>query len=124
MTSADSLIETFDCGGLRISFDERVLRPRPWTLAQSLWAEGLLGRELPEGPVLELCSGAGQIGLRGVRGSRRRLVCVDADPVAASYAVANAVVAQLLTAQDVTAGELRTYARGVVLRLDRARRAL
>jgi release factor glutamine methyltransferase len=43
--------------------------------------------------VLELCSGAGHIGLAAVAGNDRRLVCVDADPVAATYARQNAEAA-------------------------------
>lgn len=76
-------------GRLEIAWDERILEPRPWTAAQSRWAARLLC-ELPPGPVLELCSGAGHIGLLAVAGSRRELVCVDADPAATSYAAANA----------------------------------
>jgi methylase of polypeptide subunit release factors len=76
-------------GPLTIAYDERVLTPRPWTVLQSAWARELLD-EVPEGPVLELCSGAGQIGLLAVHGTDRRLVCVDADPVACGYAVMNA----------------------------------
>ena len=64
-------------GGLDISWDARVLEPREWTLEQSLWAASILD-DVPAGPVLELCCGAGQIGLRAVVGSDRRLVCVDA----------------------------------------------
>ena len=79
-------------GDLTIAFDARVLTPRPWTLAQSEWGAELLPR-LPAGPVLELCCGAGQIGLAAVRHSERTLVCVDADPVALEYAVANATAA-------------------------------
>jgi release factor glutamine methyltransferase len=86
--------ETLDFDGLEISFDDRLLRPRPWTAAQSRWAAELLPT-LPAGPVLELCSGAGQIGLRAVVTSERRLVCVDIDPVAASYTVRNARAAGL-----------------------------
>jgi release factor glutamine methyltransferase len=81
--------ETAHFDGLAIRFDDRVLRPRGWTAAQSRWAASLLA-SLPPGDVLELCSGAGQIGLAAVARSRRRLACVDGDPVAASYAMANA----------------------------------
>lgn len=76
-------------GRLEIAWDERILEPRPWTAAQSRWAARLLC-ELPPGPVLELCCGAGHIGLLAVAGSRRELVCVDADPTATSYAASNA----------------------------------
>ena len=85
-------VRTASFGGLAIAYDERVLEPRSWTLEQSRWALELLA-DLPDGPVLELCSGAGQIGLVVAAGSTRTLVCVDADPVAARYALANAATA-------------------------------
>jgi methylase of polypeptide subunit release factors len=81
--------ESMDFDGLTIAFDERVLRPRPWTAEQSRWAAALL-KGLGPGAVLELCAGAGQIGLAAVAESARRLVCVDADPVAAMFAERNA----------------------------------
>jgi methylase of polypeptide subunit release factors len=81
--------ETIDFGGLTIAFDERVLRPRTWTENQSRWAAELLPH-LPAGDVLELCSGAGQIGLLALAGSDRRLVCVDVNPVAADFTLSNA----------------------------------
>ena len=81
-----------DFGRLRIAFDDRVLRPRPWTAAQSAWAAEILATA-PAGPVLELCSGAGQIGLLAVADIDRRLVCVDLDPVACDYARRNAAAA-------------------------------
>lgn len=77
--------ETIDFGPLTIAFDERVLRPRPWTAAQSAWAADLLA-VVPDGPVLELCTGAGQIGLLAALESDRDLVLVDADPVACRLA--------------------------------------
>lgn len=83
-----------DFAGLTIRYDHRLLQPRPWTVAQSAWAAELLD-DLPEGPVLELCAGAGQIGLCTVWGSDRRLVCVDDNPVACGYALANAEAAGL-----------------------------
>lgn len=79
-------------GPLSIAFDARVLRPRPWTVHQARWGAELL-REAPPGPVLELCAGAGQIGLLAVAGSGRHLVQVDADPVACRFARANAAAA-------------------------------
>lgn len=85
--AAQTVSTTF--GPLRIDFDARVLRPREWTTAQSDWAAELLPR-LPGGPVLELCSGAGQIGLLAVLHSTRRLVCVDADETACHFTRANA----------------------------------
>ena len=97
--------ETIDFGGLRIAFDERVLRPRAWTENQSLWAAELLP-SLPAGTVLELCSGAGQIGLLAVAGSGRRLVCVDVNPVAAEYMAANAGAAGLRNRVEIRLGRI------------------
>jgi release factor glutamine methyltransferase len=86
-------VQTIDFDGLEIAFDDRVLRPRPWTVAQARWAAELLA-DLPDGPLLELCSGAGQIGLAAIANAGRRdLVCVDLDPVAAHYAELNAQAA-------------------------------
>ena len=85
---------TVDFGGLRIEYDERVLAPRPWTTAQSRWAAQLI-RSAPPGPVLELCSGAGHIGLLAATLARRSLVCVDASPVACTYLRRNAARAEL-----------------------------
>jgi release factor glutamine methyltransferase/ribosomal protein L3 glutamine methyltransferase len=79
-------------GPLTIAYDDRVLTPRPWTVLQAEWGRELL-EEAPPGPVLELCSGAGHIGLLTVHGTGRRLVCVDVDPVACGYAVTNARMA-------------------------------
>ena len=83
-----------EVGGLRIASDERVLEPRPWTAAQGEWARDLLAAA-PTGPVLEVCSGAGHIGLVAVHGTDRRLVAVDLNPVAADYLVLNATAAGL-----------------------------
>jgi methylase of polypeptide subunit release factors len=90
-------------GGLDIAWDPRVLEPREWTLEQSLWAASILD-DVPAGPVLELCCGAGQIGLRAVVGSVRPLVCVDANPVAASYTLENARAAGLEDRVSVRTG--------------------
>ena len=96
---------TVDFGGLAIAVEPGLLRPRSWTLAQSLWAEELLA-ELPPGPVLELCSGAGHIGLRAVARTDRHLVCVDADPRAVACSAANAVTAGLGDRVGVRAGRI------------------
>ena len=92
-----------DFGGLDIAWDERVLQPRQWTLAQSRWAAELL-QEVPPGPVLELCCGAGHIGLRAVADSGRSLVCVDANPAAAAFARENAAAAGLADRVEVRTG--------------------
>lgn len=76
-------------GPLTIDYDARVLRPRPWTLAQSEWAIELAA-EAPPGPLLELCAGAGQIGLVAAVGTGRPIVQVEADLVAADFARRNA----------------------------------
>jgi methylase of polypeptide subunit release factors len=99
------LVEEVEFDGLAIRFDARVLRPRGWTVLQSAWAHQLL-EDLPPGPVLELCCGAGQIGLAAVRRNRRRLVSVDQDPVAATYAGENARAAGLATRVEVRTGDL------------------
>ena len=102
---AQVTVSSMSFGPLDIAFDDRVLRPRQWTTEQSLWAADLL-RTGPEGPVLELCSGAGQIGLLAVAGSGRRLVCVDANPVACEFARANAQAAGLDGHVEVREGRL------------------
>lgn len=96
-------------GRLEIRWDPRILEPRPWTAEQSRWAARLL-TTLPEGPVLELCSGAGHIGLLAVCGSRRRLVCVDVDPVAAAYAEQNAARNGLAATVTVRTGSIEEAA--------------
>jgi methylase of polypeptide subunit release factors len=74
---------------LDIAYDERVLEPRPWTAEQSRWGAELL-TGLPAGRVLELCTGAGHIGLLTAALSGRPLVAVDVDPVACAFARHNA----------------------------------
>ena len=90
MSTIDTHVVDFE--DLRIEYDERVLTPRPWTAAQSHWAADLI-RVAPPGPVLELCSGAGHIGLLAISLAPRRLVCVDADPVACGFLRRNAAKA-------------------------------
>jgi release factor glutamine methyltransferase len=93
-------------GSLTIAFDDRVLRPREWTAAQSSWAADLM-TTAPGGTVLELCAGAGHIGLLAVATSGRRLICVDANPVACDYARANALAAGLADRVEVREGRLQ-----------------
>lgn len=81
-------------GGLRIVADRRLLQPREWTAAQAEWAAEL-SAEAPEGALLELCCGAGQIGLLAARLTGRPLVAVDQDPVAVRQTLANARAAGL-----------------------------
>jgi methylase of polypeptide subunit release factors len=74
-----------------VRYDARVLTPRPWTLLQSRWAAEL-AVEAADGPILELCAGAGQIGLAASVLTGRALVQVEADEVAAGYARTNAAL--------------------------------
>ena len=97
------MVDHLTFGSLQIAFDEQVLRPRGWTAAQSLWAADLLP-DLPEGPVLELCAGAGQIGLLAVLDSSRSLVCVDANEAACDFARANAQAAGIAERVEVRHG--------------------
>jgi release factor glutamine methyltransferase len=95
--------QTIAFGDLDIHYDDAVLRPRPWTLAQSEWGAELAAG-LPEGKVLELCAGAGQIGLAFARATGRLLVQVDLDPHACELARANAAAAGIET--EVRCGPL------------------
>ncbi|MGN6574790.1 MAG: methyltransferase [Nocardioides sp.] len=87
-------------GPLDIAYDERVLEPRAWTLHQSEWAAEVLAGA-PAGPLLELCSGAGQIGLAAAVLAGRDAVLVDASAVACEFARANAASAGLAGRTDV-----------------------
>ena len=82
-------VNNCDFGPLRIAYDARVLEPRRWTRLQSDWAAEL-SPLLPEGAILELCAGAGQIGLLAAVLTGRALVQVDVDPAAGEFARANA----------------------------------
>src|SRR5689334_6443743 len=97
--------ESMGFGPLRITFDGRILRPRPWTEAQATWASEILDTG-PTGPVLELCAGAGQIGLLAVLGSTRRLLCVDIDPAACAWARHNAEAAGMADRVEVREGAM------------------
>jgi release factor glutamine methyltransferase len=105
MTSIAARPRTARIGTLDIAYDDRVLRPRPWTAAHAAWAAEVL-EEAPPGPVLELFCGAGHIGLLSVLGSDRRLVAVDLDPVACTYARANAAAAGLAELVEVRNADL------------------
>lgn len=101
MTTASSL----DFDGLIIEYDDRVLVPRPWTVSQSHWARELLAG-MPQGRVLELCSGVGHIGLATVAGTGRTLVMVDRDEHAAELSRRNA--AQVAETCEVRCAALET----------------
>lgn len=104
-------------GDLEIAYDDQILAPRAWTTLQAEWAAELLA-EGPPGPVLELGSGAGQIGLLAisrlprslVRSLGRSLVCVDDSAVAAAYARRNAATAGLADLVDVRERDLEAAA--------------
>jgi methylase of polypeptide subunit release factors len=101
MTTTEAQFADFE--GLRIEYDARVLAPRAWTAAQSRWAAELI-RAVPPGPVLEVCAGAGHIGLLAVRLAPRPLVAVDLDPVACGFLRRNAALAGISV--DVREGRM------------------
>ncbi len=86
--------QSMEFGSLQISYDDQVLTPRTWTAWQSLWAAELAAA-LPAGRILELCAGAGQIGLLAAARSDRDLVAVDRDRTACQFAEQNARTAGL-----------------------------
>lgn len=104
MTDVYELL-TAEIGGLTIEYDRRVLEPRPWTAGQSAWAADLLA-DLPAGPVLELCSGAGHIGLLAVRPHDRALVQVDRSSAACHHARVNAELAGMAERVEVRCGPM------------------
>lgn len=103
-TSAD--VETMTFGDLVLDLDPHVLRPRAWTLAQSEWAVELMV-DVSDGPVLELCSGAGHIGLATMARHDRRLVQVDASAAACELAVRHARRAGHADRVEVRHGPMR-----------------
>ena len=76
---------TITFGPVRVTYADDVLEPRPWTLAQSVWAA-----ELPPGPMLELGCGAGHIGLAAAALTGSPLLQVDTSEAATRTAAANA----------------------------------
>ncbi|MGN6608736.1 MAG: methyltransferase [Jatrophihabitans sp.] len=94
-------------GPLDIEWDARVLEPRPWTLLQSEWAAEL-ARTMPAGPLLELCAGAGHIGLAAAVLADRDLVQVEADPTAGGYAAVNAAAAGWASRTELRVARLET----------------
>lgn len=94
-----------EVGGLPFVHDDRVLEPRPWTAAQARWAADLAAG-LPAGPILELCSGAGHIGLLAARWSGRSLVCVDVSPAACQWTRHNADALGLADRVEVRRADL------------------
>ena len=107
--SVDGVVPTVDFSGLQITYDERVLEPRGWTADQSRWAAELIA-QAPPGRVLELCCGAGQIGLLATaltaENRRRPLVAVDLNPAAVNLTAANAATAGLDGWVEVREGDM------------------
>jgi release factor glutamine methyltransferase len=91
--------------GLTIRSSPSVLVPRPWTALQSAWTAEL-SRTVSPGAVLELCSGAGHIGLLAALRSGRDLVQVDINPQACRDAEANATAAGLADRVEVVCTSL------------------
>lgn len=85
-----------DIGGLTFAWDRRVLEPRPWTAEQAAWLAELAA-DAPAGPALEVCCGAGHLGLLLTHLTGRPLVQVDVDPVAGDLTRANAARLGLTT---------------------------
>lgn len=100
---------TIEFGHLRIAYDDRVLQPRSWTVDQSRWAAEVLSTS-PAGPALELCCGAGQIGLLATaltpEPARRQLVAVDNNPAAVAFTMTNADAAGLADWVQVRGGDM------------------
>ncbi len=97
--------ESLRFAGLTIEHDARVLTPRPWTELQSRWAAELVAEAGP-GRLLELCSGAGHIGLAAAALSDRAITCVDVDPAACYFTRLNAEGAGLEGRVEVREGRL------------------
>lgn len=92
-------------GPITVRYDDSVIKPRPWTVSQSEWvAEAAPDR--PPGPILELCSGAGHIGLAAAALTGRPLVQVDANPAACRLARHNAEAAGLGEVVEIRCGWL------------------
>lgn len=98
---------TTNFGPLQVTYNEEVLAPRQWTLAQSRWAADLLHTTVA-GPILELCAGAGHIGLATICLTGRSGVLVDLNPAATKYARHNAAAAGLSDIVEVRTGEFAT----------------
>lgn len=98
-------VQQMTFGSLTVTFDDRVLRPRGWTMAQSYWAAELL-RDAPAGAVLELCAGVGHIGLLAVQESPLDLVLVDLSRTACDYAETNARAARRAGSFEVRCGRV------------------
>lgn len=99
------LVSVSTFGGLVVAADERSLLPRAWTLAQSQWAAELAA-SCPEGPILELCAGAGHIGLEAARLSGRSIVQVEQSIDSCAWAHHNASRNRLASRVEIRLGDL------------------
>lgn len=97
-------------GPLLIDYDEQVLTPRTWTFQQSEWAAEVAADAAP-GALLELCAGAGHIGLAAAILADRDLVQVEANHVAAGYARSNAARAGWAQRVEVRTARLEQAVR-------------
>ncbi|MBV8979794.1 MAG: methyltransferase domain-containing protein [Acidimicrobiia bacterium] len=77
---------------------------------QSNWAAEL-ATSAPAGPILELCAGAGHIGLLAAVLSGRRLVQVDSSPAACEFARQNADAAGARDQVDIRCGDIEEAVR-------------
>jgi len=93
-TEEPSVVRATRFGSLVITYDDQVLAPRDWTAWQSLWAAEIAAKA-PAGRILELCAGAGQIGLLAIAHCDRDLVAVDLSSEACRFAELNADAASL-----------------------------
>jgi release factor glutamine methyltransferase len=98
-------VETVRIGPVDVAYDATVLEPRPWTVLQAQWAAEV-GESLPGGPLLELCTGAGHIGLAAAVLSGRGAVLVDASPHACRFAAQNAERAGIAERVEVRRADL------------------
>lgn len=97
--------DTITFGPITVRYDDSVITPRPWTVGQSEWAAEA-APDRPPGPILELCSGAGHIGLAAAALTGRPLVQVDANPAACRLARHNADAAGLGARVEIRCGWL------------------
>jgi methylase of polypeptide subunit release factors len=96
-------VEIVSFGPITIEFDDTVLRPRDWIIAQSEWAAELSSL-VPDGPILELASGAGHIGLAAAVLCGRPLVQVDLSEDACRWGARNAERAGVADRVEVRCG--------------------
>jgi len=102
------MTEQMQVGQLTVTFDDTVLRPRPWTVEQAQWAAELLSPRTGPAHLLELCAGVGHIGLALAILVPGTLTMVDANQTACRYARENAAAAGLDDRVDVRCGPMES----------------